>query len=262
MKVKKGDMLIVCLYVDDLIFIGNNHQMAEEFKKMMACEFEITDIGLMSYYLGIEVKQSEYKVFISQSGFAKEILKKFKMEECNPVSTSIECNSKLIKNDDREKVNPTIYKSLVGCLRYLICTMQDFLYAIGVVSRFMESPAISHWNTTKRILRYLRGTTNFGLFYSNSNEFKLVGYSDSDCASDKDDRKSIMGFLFFIGDTPSTLSSKKKPIVTLLTCEAEYVVATAVVCHEIWLRILLKELKMDQDNSTEIIGFGEESGVP
>ncbi|XP_026445445.1 uncharacterized protein LOC113346062 [Papaver somniferum] len=113
----EGDEKEICCssaYIDDLIFTGNNPTMFEEFKKTMTREFEMTDIGLMSYYLGLEVKQQENGIFISQEGYAKEILKRFKMEECNPAITPVECGIKLSKIDEGEKVNPTLYKSLVG----------------------------------------------------------------------------------------------------------------------------------------------------
>ncbi|KAM2718779.1 hypothetical protein EV1_030652 [Malus domestica] len=234
-KVKDGDILIVCLYVDDLIFTGSNPSMFEEFKKVMTKEFEMTDIGLMAYYLGIEVKQSEEGIFISQESYTNEILKKFKMHDCKPISTPVECGVKLTKHDEGESVDPTVFKSLVG-----------------LVNRYMENPTTAHLKTTKRILRYLKGTINFGLFYSSSSNYKLVGYSDSDWVGDSDDRKSTTGFVFFNGDTAFTWMSKKQPIVTLSTCEAEYVAATACVCHAIWLRNLLKELSLPQEEPTEI----------
>ena len=251
-KIKNGDVLIVCLYVDDLIFTGSNPNMFKDFKNEMTMEFEMTDIGLMAYYLGIEVKQKEDGIFISQESYTKEILKKFKMDDCNPISTPMECGIKLFKDDEAEKVDPTLFKSLVGCLRYLTCTRPDILYATGLVSRYMETPTTTHFKAAKRILRYLKGTIDFGLYYSVSDDCKLVGYSDSDWAGDSDDRKSTTGFVFFLGDTAFTWMSKKQPIVTLSTCEAEYVAATTCVSHAIWLRNLLKELNMSQIEPTEI----------
>ena len=251
-KIKNEDILIVCLYVDDLIFTGSNSSMFEELKKDMAKEFEMTDIGLMSYYLGIEVKQEDKGIFITQEGYAKEVLKKFKMDDSNPVSTPIECGVKLSKHDEGGKVDPTLFKSLVGSLRYLTCTRPDILYAVGIVSRFMEAPTTTHFKTAKRILRYIKGTTNYGLFYSSSNNYEIVGYSDSDWSGDLDDRKSTTGFVFFMGNTAFTWMSKKQPIVTLSTCEAEYVAATSCVCHAIWLRKLLKDLNVPQGEPTVI----------
>ncbi|MBV8801912.1 MAG: hypothetical protein JO131_02910, partial [Gammaproteobacteria bacterium] len=222
-KKDDGDNIIfVCLYVDDLIFTGSNPEMFAEFKRAMTKEFEMTDLGLMSYFLGIEVKQLEEGIFITQEGYAKEILKKFKMEDCNPVATPVECGTKLTKIGEGTSVDPTHYRSLIGSLRYLTCTRPDILYGVGLISRYMEKPDSTHLKAAKRILRYIRGTISYGLVYSFSNDFKLCGYSDSDWGGDINDRKSTTGFVFFIRDSAFTWLSKKQPIVTLSTCEAEY----------------------------------------
>ncbi|KAL4297638.1 hypothetical protein GQ457_12G007010 [Hibiscus cannabinus] len=156
-KIKDGgDILIVCLYVDDLIFTSNNPSLIEEFKKDMSLVFEMTDVGLMCYYLGLEVEQSEDGIFISQKGYAKEVLKKFKMFNCNPVDTPMESGVKLSKFSNGIKEDPTLFKSLVGSLRYLTCTRPDILFAVGVVSRYMETPTSTHMKAAKRILRYLK----------------------------------------------------------------------------------------------------------
>ncbi|OIT38695.1 retrovirus-related pol polyprotein from transposon tnt 1-94 [Nicotiana attenuata] len=249
---KNGDILLVCLYVDDLIFTGNNPKMFEEFKEAMAREFEMTDIGLMSYYLGIQVQQRKDGIFISQGEYAKEILKKFEMDNCNPVSTPVECGVKISKHGDGENVNPTFFKSLVGSLRYLTCTRPDILYGVELVSRFMEAPTTSHLKVAKRILRYIKDTLDYGILYSSSKDSKFVGYCDSDWAGDIDDRKSTTGFVFFLGNSAFTWNSKKQPIVTLSTCEAEYVAACSCVCHAIWLRSLLEELHQPQKDATKI----------
>ncbi|OIT04124.1 retrovirus-related pol polyprotein from transposon tnt 1-94, partial [Nicotiana attenuata] len=247
-----GDILLVCLYVANLIFTGNNSSLFEAFKKDMSHEFEMTDVGLMSYYLGLEVKQTEDGIFISQESYTKEILKKFNMLDCNPVNTPMESGTKLSKFDEGEKMDPTFFKSLVGSLRYLTCTRPDILFAVGVVRRFMEASTSTHLKVTRRILRYLKGTIDFGLFYSSSNDLNLMGFCDSDYAGDIDDRKSTIGFVFFLGDSIISWSSKKQPIVTLSTCEAEHIAAISCTCHAIWLRRLLKELNLPQIEATKI----------
>ena len=123
MKVNSnGDVLLICLYVDDLNFTGNNSHMIKEFKKAMTQEFEMTDIGLMSFFLGIEVKQNNEGIFISQEAYAKEILKRFNMNNCKPVSTPIECGVKLSKIGEGQVIDATLFKSMVGSLCYLTCT--------------------------------------------------------------------------------------------------------------------------------------------
>ncbi|XP_042033570.1 secreted RxLR effector protein 161-like [Salvia splendens] len=168
------------------------------------------------------------------------------MEDCKPINTTVECGIKLSKNDKEEKVDLTLYKSLVGSLRYLTCTRPDILYATGLVRRYIENPTTTHFKVAKRILRYLKGTIDYGLLYSATNDYMLVGYSDSDWAGDTDDRKSTSGYVFYMGDTAFTWMSKKQPIVTLSTREAVYVAATFNFCHAIWLRSLLSELEWPQ----------------
>ena len=119
------------------------------------------------------------------------------MFDCNPVKTPMKYGVRLSKFDEGEKENPTLFKSLVGNLRYLTCTRLDILFAIGIVNRFMEAPTFTHMKITKRILCYLRGTIDFGLFYSSSNDFKLVGFCDNDFTRDIDDRNNTTDFVFF-----------------------------------------------------------------
>ncbi|GJY47612.1 retrovirus-related pol polyprotein from transposon TNT 1-94 [Tanacetum coccineum] len=127
-----------------------------------------------------------------------------------------------------------------------------FKSLVGLISRFMEELTTKHLKIAKRILRYIKGTIDYGMLYLISEDFKLVGYSDSDWAGSKDDGRSTSGFLFFLGNNAFTWASKKQPIVTLSSCEAEYVAATSCVCHAIWLRSMLKELHMEQEDATEI----------
>ncbi|KAG6531945.1 hypothetical protein ZIOFF_005781 [Zingiber officinale] len=186
-RVDNDDILLVSLYVDDLILTGSSPQMIKLFKKAMAKAFDMTNMGLMSYFLGLEVKQGVDDIFMTQEQYAKEVLKRFRMGDCNPINTPVDCRTKLSKSDEGKTVDPTHFKSLVGSLRYLTCTRPNILYRVGLVSRFIEEPKETHWKAAKRILRYVRGTLNHRLFYSHSNNSQLVGYSDSDWGGDCDD---------------------------------------------------------------------------
>ncbi|KAE8677835.1 hypothetical protein F3Y22_tig00111495pilonHSYRG00094 [Hibiscus syriacus] len=143
-KIKDRDILIMCLYVDDLIFSGSNPSMFNEFKDVMMKEFEMTYMWHMAYYLGIEVKQQKDGIFISQESYAKEILKKFKMENCKPISTPTEYGIKMSKHEEGESVDPTFFKSLVGSLCYLTCMRPDILHTIDwlVVTWNLQQPPI------------------------------------------------------------------------------------------------------------------------
>ena len=131
------------------------------------------------------------------------------------VSTLVECGVKLSKHDNRERVNQTFFKSLVESLRQLICTRPNILFGARLLSRNIKVPTMTHLKTTKRILRYIKGTLDFGLFYSPYKVFKLVGYNNSDQAGDTDNRKSDSGFVFYMGDIAFAWTSKKQPTMTV-----------------------------------------------
>ncbi|KAL0403633.1 UNVERIFIED_CONTAM: Retrovirus-related Pol polyprotein from transposon TNT 1-94 [Sesamum radiatum] len=163
--VKKGtkDFLIVCLYVDDLIYAGINSIMVQDFRKAMMEEFEMNDLGLMKYFLGIQVRQSQGEIFISQEKYLEGVLKKFQMHNCKSISTPLAVNEKLQLNDGASKVDPKIYRSLVGLLIYLTNTRPDIVYPVNLISRFMNEPSKLHFVAAKRILRYLQGTRKLGI---------------------------------------------------------------------------------------------------
>ncbi|KAG6478457.1 hypothetical protein ZIOFF_061900 [Zingiber officinale] len=169
--------------------VQGNANYASKEDNAMAKAFDMIDMRLMSYFLGLEVKQGVDGIFMSQEQYANEVLKRFRMDDCNPVNTPVDCGTKLSKNDEGKTIDPIRFKSLVGSLRYLTCTRPDILYEVGLVSRFMEEPKETHWKAAKRILRYVRGTMNHGLFYSHSNNSQLVGYSDIDWGGDCDDQR-------------------------------------------------------------------------
>nr|KYP43675.1 Retrovirus-related Pol polyprotein from transposon TNT 1-94 [Cajanus cajan] len=133
---------------------------------------------------------------------------------------------------------------------YLTATRPDIMYSVSLISRYMENPTEMHLLAAKRILRYLQGTREFGLFYKKGEKSNLLGFTDSDYAGDQDDRKSTSGCVFMLGTGVVSWFSKKQPIVTSI--EAEFVAATACACQAIWLRRILEELKFQQHGATKI----------
>ncbi|PNX79687.1 copia-type polyprotein, partial [Trifolium pratense] len=223
---RNGKIIIVSLYVDDLICTGNDMHMIHAFKESMKKKFAMTDLGKMKYFLGVEVIQSEKGKFINQHKYAVEILKKF---------------------DARE------YKQMVGSLMYLLAIRLDIAYSVCLVARYMDRPIELHVTTIKRIMRYLKGTLVDGIMYSHrTNKIDLVGWSDSDYAGDLDDMKSTSGYVFMLGTGAISWSSKKQPIVTLSTTEAEYVAASICACQCLWLRSIMSHLKFEQSKPTVI----------
>ncbi|KAL8128004.1 hypothetical protein AgCh_014797 [Apium graveolens] len=184
--------MAVSLYVDDRIFTGNDVKMLNEFKHSMMAEFKMTDLGELHHFLGIEFHQSTGGIFISQQSYAKEILQKFRMENANPVSTPCITGLKLSKEGEGKLVNSAMFRSLVGNLMYLTSTRPDIMYAVSLVSRFMQKPYSNHWEAAKRILRYVKGTLDYGIFYKANVPVNLIGYTDSDLAGSTDDSQEVL----------------------------------------------------------------------
>ncbi|KAL4025974.1 hypothetical protein IC575_014380 [Cucumis melo] len=247
------NILIVSLYVDDLLVTGNNADHIQNFKWEMMKMFEMTDLGLMSYFLGIEIKQGQGEVFICQKKYAKEILKKFKMDECKAVSTPMNQKEKLCKEDGADKVDEGYFRSLIGCLMYLTATRPDILNAVSILSRFMHCASELHLKAAKRVIRYVKGTSDFGVKFTRGKEFKLIGFSDSDWGGSIDDMRSTLGYCFTLSSGVFSWSSKKQEIVAQSTAEAEFIAATATANQALWLRKILLDLDLEQKKSTEIL---------
>ncbi|CAL5408817.1 unnamed protein product [Camellia sinensis] len=247
-----GKLLIVCLYVDDLIYTGNDSAMFDAFKSSMMKEFAMTDLGMLHYFLGIEVIQSSDAIFLSQRKYAQDILAKFQLQHCNSVGTPIDLGLKLTKDPEGKKIDNILYKQMVGSLMYLTTTRPDIMHGVSLISRYMEHPTELHLLAAKRIFRYLKGTTNFGILYKKGEQSGLIGFTDSDYAGDSNDRKSTSGYVFMMGSGVISWSSRKQPIVTLSTTEAEFVAATSCACQAIWLRRLLETLQHPHNGSTPI----------
>uniref|UniRef100_A0ACD5ZTS1 Uncharacterized protein n=1 Tax=Avena sativa TaxID=4498 RepID=A0ACD5ZTS1_AVESA len=243
---RRGDAtnyLLVGVYVDDLIITGTHVEEIKAFKSEMHRLFKMSDLGLLSYYLGIEVRQGHGEITLCQRAYAEKILERAKMGGCNPCCTPMEARLKLQKEDGAQKVDATEYRGIIGCIRYLVNTRPDIALAVGVASRFMEAPSTHHWAVVKQILRYVRGTLGYGCRYRKGNgEPELIGYSDSDLAGDVNDRKSTSGVVFFLGGSIVTWSSQKQKMVAVSSCEAEYVAAAAATCQGTWLSRLISDL--------------------
>jgi len=160
---------------------------------------------------------------------------------------------KLCKEDGAEKVDQAQFKKIIGCLMYLTATRPDILNAVSILSRFMHCASELHFKAAKRVIRYVKGTCNFGIRYTRSREFKLVGYSNSDWGGSINDLKSTSGYCFSLGSGVFSWNSKKRETVAQSTTEAEFVAATAAVNQALWLRKILYDLNLEQKESTEIL---------
>lgn len=223
-------------------------------------EFEMTDLGLMKYFLGVEVNQGDDGISMRQMKYAKEVLNRFLMLDCNSVKNPIVPGCVITKTGVGSKVDDSEYKSMVGSLMYLTVTRPDLMYGVCFISRFMSNPKEEHLALAKRILRYIKGTINYGLFYGRNFSLELQVYTDSDYARDIEDRKCTSGYVCMLSNAAICWSSRKQEIVTLSSTEAEYVAATSCACHCMWLTGLLEEIKDEKlgpvlikcDNSSTI----------
>ncbi|WVY97014.1 hypothetical protein V8G54_029165 [Vigna mungo] len=249
--VKQSDQqgtLLICLYVDDLLITSSKAEAIDEFKTKMKGDFEMTDLGSLGYFLGLEFLRTHEGMFVHQKRYIGEILKRFGMESCNSVSTPVIANIKLDLQPNDEKVDTTLFKQIVGSLRYVCNSRPDICYSAGLTSRFMGDPRQTHLSTAKHILRYLKGTIEYGLFYPKRFEGitgNLEAWSDSDWCGDQTDRRSTFGYVFkYMGSTFSWCS-KKQSVVALSSCEAEYIASFETACQSAWLEIMLEELTIE-----------------
>ncbi|KAK7368917.1 hypothetical protein VNO80_10950 [Phaseolus coccineus] len=232
---------------------GNDEDMFKTFKESMKKEFDMYDLGRMRYFLGVEVVQNSDGIFICQSKYAEEVLERFGMERRNPVNNPIIPGCRLSKSGNGAvSVDATKYKQLVGSLLYLTVTRPDLMYAVGLISRYMEKPTEMHLQAAKRILRYLKGTVELGIGYRKGSNGSLIAFADSDYAGDVDDRRSTSGYVFMLGTWAVSWSSKKQPVVTLSTTEAEFIAVASCACQGVWLRRVLEKLGHVQGVCTTI----------
>lgn len=174
------------------------------------------------------------------------------MGKCNSVENPIVPGSKLTKEGEGKKVDATQFKQVVGSLMYLTATRPDLMYSVCLISKYMANPTEGHLFAAKRVLRYIKGTLEYGVFYERKGAVELVAYADSDYASDCDDRKSTSGYVFKLSGGAVAWSSKKQPIVTLSTTEAEYVAAAACACQSIWMKRVLSQFNPSQSKSITV----------
>ena len=183
-----------------IIYTGNDESMCNDFRSSMMLEFDMTDLGRMRYFLGIEVLQNNHGIFMCQRKYAHDVLTQFGMQDCNAIKNPIVPGTKLSRNDAGTKVDATQFIQVVGSLMYLTATRPNLMYGVSLISRFMANPTKTHWFAAKRILRYLKGTTELGIYYKKEESTNVVAYTDNDFAGDIDDRKSTSGFVFFLGN--------------------------------------------------------------
>ncbi|GKD06963.1 putative ribonuclease H-like domain-containing protein, partial [Tanacetum coccineum] len=222
----KGDILLVQVYVDDIIFGSTKKSLCDEFEQIMHNRFQMSSIGELTFFLGLQVKKKEDGIFISQDKYVGEILKKFGFSSVRTTSTPMETNKALTKDEDGEDVDVHLYSSMIRSLMYLTSSRLDIMFSVCACLRFQVQPKVSYLNVVKRIFRYLKGQPKLGLWYPKDSPITLEAFSDSDYAGASLDRKSTTGGCQFLSSRLISWQCKKLIVVANSTTEAEYIAAS------------------------------------
>ncbi|GJT16981.1 retrovirus-related pol polyprotein from transposon TNT 1-94 [Tanacetum coccineum] len=247
-KKKSSNLIIVQIYVDDIIFGSTCQDMCDEFAKIMHDEFEMSMMGELNFFLGLQIKQMEDGIFFNQSKYIKEMLKKFGLEDSKPMKTPMSSDTKLTKDEECESVDSTKYRGMIGSLLYLTASRPDIMFSVCLCARFQEAPKTSHLEAVKRIFRYIKGTTHLGLWYPKGTGIETVVYADSDHAGDYVDRKSTSGICTFVGCCLTSWFSKKQTALAISTTEAEYVSAGKACQQALWMKQALIDYDVRLDD--------------
>jgi hypothetical protein len=258
-KKHNSDIFICQVYVDDIIFGSTNGYHCKEFGELMSKEFEMSMIGELTYFLSFQVKQMKDGNFLSQEKYTKDLLKRFNMEKCKPIKTPMPTNGHLDLDEGGNPVDQTLYHSMIGSLLYLTASRPDIMFSVCMCARFQSNPKKAHLRTVKRILRYLKHTPSVGLLYPKGATFDLIGYSDSDYAGCKIDRKSTSGGCHLLGRSLVSWTSKKQNSVALSTIEAKYIAAGACCTQILYMKqtlldygVILEKVPLLCDNESAV----------
>nr|GFB39023.1 retrovirus-related Pol polyprotein from transposon TNT 1-94 [Tanacetum cinerariifolium] len=235
----RGGILLVQIYVDNIIFGSTNLNLSKRFEKLMHSKFEISMMGELKFFLGIQIHQSPCGIFINQAKYAQEILIKHCMTSCDSVGTPM-ATKHLDADLSSTPIDQTKYPSMVGALMYLTTSRPDIMHATCYCALYQAKPTKKHLTAVKRIFRYLKDTIHMGLWYPKDTGFELTAFSDSDHAGCLGSRKSTSGGIQFLGgDKLVSLSSKKQDCTSMSSVEVEYVSLSACCAQVPWMRTQL-----------------------
>jgi len=239
---RNGATAYLLLYVDDMILSASTTPLLQHFIARLHDAFAVKDMGPVSHFLGINVRRFQDGFFLSQSGYAEDLLERAGMANCNPAATPADTKPKASEADGKLIDDATAYRSIAGGLQYLTITRPDISYAVQQVCLHMHAPRDVHQAMLKRILRYVKGTVQLGIQLRAAPTPTITAYSDADWAGCPDTRRSTSGFCVFFGNSLISWSSKRQTTVSRSSAEAEYRAIANAVAECSWLRHLLGEL--------------------
>ncbi|XP_028086704.1 uncharacterized protein LOC114287521 [Camellia sinensis] len=220
-KTERGVILLL-LYIDDMIITGDDTVGISSLKQFLSRQFEMKDLTLLSYFLGLEISHDSSSYFLTQAKYTSDLLARADLTNCKTAPTPIDPQTHLTPLDRQLLSDATLYRQLVGSLVYLTITCPNIAYIVHIVSQFMAAPRSLHYDTSVRILRYLKGTMFHGFHYSAHSSLQLHSFSNADWAKDRIDRRFTTGFYFFLGDSLLAWCSKKQTLVARFSTKTEY----------------------------------------
>ncbi|KAL0744686.1 hypothetical protein Bca101_100787 [Brassica carinata] len=243
-------MIALLVYVDDIIITGSDKEGIIATKEFLKSMFEIKDLGEMKYFLGIEICRSKEGLFMSQRKYTLDLLKGAGAYGGKTARMPMEDGYKVPREgeieDSKPYQDPKLYRKLVGKLIYLTITRPDICFAVNQVSQHMQLPKEHHWHMVERLLMYLNGSPDQGVWMGCNGSTEVVGYCDADWAGDRADRRSTTGYCTFIGGNLVTWKSKKQKVVSCSSAEAEYRAMLKLTNELVWIKGILKHLEIDQ----------------
>ncbi|XP_070018363.1 uncharacterized mitochondrial protein AtMg00810-like [Nicotiana sylvestris] len=233
MHCKRGTILLL-LYVDDIIITGSHTALISEIIDELGKEFAMKDLGPLHLFLGIEVTYFTRGIHLNQSKYVAELLAKTSMTLAKPISTPLAQKHGLQEAVDN-LVDTSLYRSVVGSLQYLTLIRPDIAYGMNLASQFMQSPNNTHYQAMKRTLRYVKGTTKYGLRIISQSPFMLYGFSDTDWGGCPMTRRSTTGYNVYLGENCISRTSKKQHTVARSSAKAEYRALALTSAKRTWI---------------------------
>ena len=243
-------MIVAQVYVNDIIFGSTKDELAHGFSKLMQAKFEMSMIEELTHFLGLQIRQQDSDIFLSQSKYAKNLVKNFGLESASSVRTPMSPNDKLTVNLLGKSVDPFLYKSMIGSLLYLTASRSDISYSVGVCARYQANTKESHMTALKRIIKYVKTTVELDVWYSKDTNDILASYSDADWAGNANDRNNTSGGCFYVGNNLVSWMSKKWNSISLSTVEAKYIAAGSYCTQLLWMQKLLHDYGICQEHLT------------
>ena len=237
-----SSFIYILIYVDDIVITGSHAQELQKVTTKLAAKFSLKELGELSYFLGMEATRTEKGLHLTQTKYITDLLRRAKMADAKPVATPMSSTQVLTLNSGDLLSDPSEYRVIVGSLQYLGLTRPDIAFPVNRLSQFMHQPTSTHWEAAKRVLRYLAGTADKGIFFSANTPFNLHAYSDADWAGDHDDYNSTGAYIVYLGRQPISWSAKKQGGVARSSTEAEYRALTEAAAELMWVQSVMSEL--------------------